>query len=61
MTKSNNERRTKPFLLCTPPLFVMKGKERKFAQNCSVLIKMSLAKDRESLYWINVKASSEFI
>ncbi|KJG38016.1 hypothetical protein UA32_11570 [Photobacterium angustum] len=53
ITKSNNKK-TNDFII-TPPLFVMKGKEENLLRIVGVN-KESLAKDRESLYWINVKA-----
>ncbi len=53
ITKSNNKK-TNDFII-TPPLFVMKGKEENLLRIVGVN-KDSLAKDRESLYWINVKA-----
>ncbi|PSW90152.1 hypothetical protein C0W92_08960 [Photobacterium angustum] len=53
ITKSNNKK-TNDFII-TPPLFVMKGKEENLLRIVGVN-KESLAKDRESLYWVNVKA-----
>lgn len=51
----NNDGKKDPRFLITPPLFAMKGKKENTLRIVDAT-NQSLPKDRESLFWVNVKA-----